>query len=187
MKVQLKTLAAILLAVILAFGSGCTKDPENGGDNNGTENGDNNGGGNNGGGNNGGDNTGGGTAEGMYVGIIGFNEALYTMPLSLLDRSSEQSFSYFIDGLTMKGATALYHADNTALDWLQNATLPSDLINVSLITFTDGLDNGSTMLNSNYDSPEAFRDAVYDSLFGPSCQTKQNSCPEGEVCNCAYE
>ena len=175
MKVQLKTMAAMLLAVILAFGSGCTKDPENGGDNNGTENGDNNGGGNNGGGNNGGGNNGGGnagggTAEGMYVGIIGFNEALYTMPISLLDRSSEQSFSYFIDGLTMKGATALYHADNTALDWLQNATLPPDLINVSLITFTDGLDNGSTMLNSNYDSPEAFRDAVYDRIMNDRVQ-----------------
>lgn len=160
-------MAAVLLSVVLAFGSGCTKDPDNGGNNNGSGsgNGGNNGGGNNGGGNNGGGNSGGGTAEGMYLGIIGFNDALTTKTISLLNTATERSFTSFIDGLTMRDGTALYHADNTALDWLQNATLPPDLINVSLVTFTDGLDNGSLVLNHNYNSQAEFLNAVNNRIL----------------------
>ena len=161
MKLQWKTMTAFLMAAVLAFGVGCTKDPENGGNNNGNENGGGSGGGNNGGG---------GTTEGMYVGIIGFNDALTTKSLSILDNSTEQGFINFIDELSMRDATALYHADNTALDWLQNSTLPSDLINVSLITFTDGLDNASLMLNSNYNSQSEFLNAVNNRIMNDRVQ-----------------
>ena len=167
MKVQLKTFVAVLLTALLAFGSGCGKDPENGDDNNGNENGGNNNGGNNNGGN-----SGGGTAEGMYVGIIGFNDVLKTMPIGLLNSSTEGGFTSFIGSLTMDDNTALYHATNTALDWLQSATLPTDLINVSLLTFTDGLDNASLMLNGNYDTQAEFLDAVNGRIMNDRVQGK---------------
>lgn len=166
MKLQLRTMAVVLLAVVLAFGSGCTKDPSNGGDNNG------NNGGNNGGGSGGG-NSGGGTAEGMYVGIIGFNDALTTKPIGLLSNTTEQNYFSFIDRLEMRNATALYHADNTALDWLQSATLPSSLINVSLVTFTDGLDNASLMLNDSYTSQAQFLTAVNNRIMNDRVQGKR--------------
>jgi len=156
MKTQLKTMAALLLAALLACGSGCQKEtPDNGGNNNGNENGGGNGGGNNGGGN-----SGGGTDEGMYVGVIGFNDVLKTKNISLLNGSTEDSFTDFIGSLTMDDNTALYYADNTALNWLQSATLPSDIINVSLLTFTDGLDNASLMLDDSYASQDAYLNAI---------------------------
>ena len=114
----------------------------------------------------------GGTAEGMYVGVIGFNKALYSKQISLLNSSSERDFLNFIEGLKMNDATALYHADNRALDWLQEATLPSDLINVSLVTFTDGLDNASLMLDDNYSSQAEFLNAVNNRIMNDKVQGK---------------
>jgi len=50
----------------------------------------------------------------------------------------------------MKDNTGLYYAVDNAISKLQAANLPNDLVNVSIVTFTDGLDNVSTMLNTNY-------------------------------------
>lgn len=158
-----KAIAAIMLSLAVVC-TACNKNPENGGNNggNGTENG--------GGDNNGGGNSGGGTAQGMYMGIIGFNDELKTKPISLLDSSTEQGFINFIDGLTARDNTALYHADNTALDWLQSATLPSDLISAWLVTFTDGLDNASLMLNDSYDTQADFLNAVNNRIMNDKVQ-----------------
>lgn len=120
----------------------------------------------------GGGSGGGGTEQGMYVGVIGFNDALNTKEISLLNSSSESSFTSFINGLWMDDNTALYYADETALNWLQTATLPSDLINVSLLTFTDGLDNASLMLNSSYSSQEAYLNAIHNRILSDRVQGK---------------
>ena len=157
-----KTLAALLLMLAVVVAAGCKKpdDPNN----------PNNGGNNEGGGNGGGGNSGGGTTEGLYMGIIGFNDELKTKSISLLNNSTEQDFINFIESLTPLDNTALYHADNTALDWLQEATLPSDLISAWLVTFTDGLDNASLMLNSNYDTQAEFLNAVNNRIMNDKVQ-----------------
>ncbi len=142
MKRLLKALTAVFLMTAMVFAAGCHKDPIIDDDENG--NGD----------------SGGGTTEGMYLGIIGFNDQLKTKPIGLLNTSTENSFINFINDLEMRDGTALYHADYTALNWLQTATLPSDLINVSIVTFTDGLDNASMMLNDNFNSQTEYLNAI---------------------------
>jgi len=92
----------------------------------------------------------GGTESGVYLGIIGFNDALYLKDISILNDGTSGSFKSFINNLTMKDNTGLYYAVDNAIGKLQAATLPNDLVNVSIVTFTDGLDNVSTMLNANY-------------------------------------
>jgi uncharacterized protein (TIGR02145 family) len=161
MKKLMKALAAIMLTVAVVVAAGCQKDPENGGGNNNGGNGSGNG---SGGGNNGGGNSGGGTSEGVYLGVIGFNDDLKTKTIGLLNTSSESYYTNFISSLNMRDGTVLYHAVNKSLDWLQSATLPSQLFNVSLVTFTDGLDNGSTMLNNSYNSPSDYLNAVSDRI-----------------------
>lgn len=141
MKSFMKAMSAVLLLSVVFFATGCHKDP-------------------NGNGNEDGGDSGGGTAEGMYLGVIGFNDQLKTKPIGLLSNSTENSFINFINDLEMHDGTALYHADYTALNWLQTATLPSDLINVSIVTFTDGLDNASMMLNDNFSSQTEFLNAI---------------------------
>lgn len=98
--------------------------------------------------------------EGLYVGIIGFNNDMTTNKLTLLNSSSKDDLKNFINNLAMDDGTILYHAVNTALDKIEAVTPPEDLINVSIVTFTDGLDQGSYMLNDNYSSGDAYLNAV---------------------------
>ena len=84
--------------------------------------------------------------EGLYLGIVGFNDQLYTMPLGLLNQDTKHTFENFVDGLSMQNGTILYHAVNTGLTSLSKAKVPENLINVSVVTFTDGLDQGSYIL-----------------------------------------
>ena len=88
--------------------------------------------------------------EGLYLGIVGFNNELYTMPLGLLNQETKRTFMNFVDRLTMQNGTVLYHAVNTGLNSLSTARIPENLINVSIVTFTDGLDQDSLGLPENY-------------------------------------
>ena len=132
MKKNIVTLSALALVVMLTTFSGCKKvQPK--------------------------DNT--PAPEGLYLGIVGFNNELHTMPLGLLNQNTKHSFENFVDNLAMQNGTILYHAVNTSLNSLSNAKVPENLINVSVVTFTDGLDQGSYIL-SNYNSGSEYLAAV---------------------------
>ncbi len=111
---------------------------------------------------------GGGTKSGLYMGIIGFNNTLNTKSISLLtdyeNINNSYDFSSFIDRMNTTLATTLYYAVDNAVKHLKIATLPEDLENVAIVTFTDGLDNSSTTINPIYDSPNDYRDAVKESI-----------------------
>lgn len=103
---------------------------------------------------------GGGTEKGLYLGILGFNETIYPRPISALSRDNKDQFQSFINRLTTEPATGLYYSVDNAINMLKAATKPNDLVNVSIVTFTDGLDNVSIELNTKYSSRDAYRDAV---------------------------
>lgn len=107
---------------------------------------------------------GGGAETGLYMGIIGFNEELNERKISLLtdykNIYNTNNFTSFVNALNMKPATSLYYAVDNAIKRLEIAKLPEDLVNVSIVTFTDGLDNASIDLNTAYNSRDAYRDAV---------------------------
>jgi len=104
------------------------------------------------------------TAEGLYTGIIGFNDVLTTKELSLLNNNTKGDFTSVINGLAMRRNSGLYFAVDNAITRLQTATLPDDLINVSIVTFTDGFDNASIVLNREHTSVENYRTAVKGKL-----------------------
>ncbi|MDR2926584.1 MAG: hypothetical protein LBV41_00005, partial [Cytophagaceae bacterium] len=96
--------------------------------------------------------------SGMYVGIIGFNEELTEKEIGLLTKDNKGTFRNFIDDLPKDASTALYFAVENGLDRLtKNITYPADLVDVSIVTFTDGVDNASTMLNKAYATKEEYR------------------------------
>jgi len=132
MKRHLITVAAMTLAVVLTTFSSCRKPQAE-------------------------DNT--PAKEGLYLGIVGFNSDLYTMPLGLLNQNTKANFASFVDGLSMQNGTILYHAVNTGLNSLASAKIPENLINVSVVTFTDGLDQGSYILGG-YNSGAEYLNAV---------------------------
>ncbi len=99
-------------------------------------------------------------ASGIYMGVIGFNQALYSKDISSLSNATKSQYTSFISNLTSSNGTLLYYAVDNALETLKTAQLPSDLVNVSVVTFTDGLDQGSVMMNSEYTTNEAYLTAM---------------------------
>lgn len=157
MKKLTKVLAAIMLTVAVVCAAGCTKpdDPYN----------PNNGGNNGGGGNGGGNGSGTGLRTGMYLGVIGFNTSLHTMPITRLDPTTIWQTHDFIDHLQMDDATLLIEAVNTSLDLLSSNGIPEDLINVFIVNFTDGMDEGSWNYSNhqhgtNYNNGSEYLQAV---------------------------
>lgn len=91
-----------------------------------------------------------GQQSGIYLGVTGFNDDLYTYPVMRLTESSVGGFRDFVDNLTMKYGTLLYYSVDQAINALQSATLPPDISNAAIVTFTDGLDQGSMMKDVPY-------------------------------------
>ena len=98
--------------------------------------------------------------NGIYLGITGFNQALYEYPVIQLNKNSVDGFRNYVDGLTMKNGTLLYYSVDRALDAMQATTLPADISTAAIVTFTDGLDQGSMMMDVPYDDDMAYLDAL---------------------------
>lgn len=147
MKRFITTMAALALLLVIVFTVGCKKDSAD-------PNGGNGGGGDP-------------TSEGIYLGIIGFNQYFTNKEISLLNNATLSSFHFFIDNLSMEDGTGLYYADYTALKKLKEFPKPSKLNNVALVTFTDGLDNVSLNSETNpehYTSTNAYCSALNDKI-----------------------
>lgn len=85
--------------------------------------------------------------SGIYMGVTSFNTTLKTLPIQRLSDTTKNAFFDFINGLQMDNATLLYYAVEKSIDALGNPTYPNNLSNAILITFTDGLDQGSLAMN----------------------------------------
>ena len=137
MKKFITTITALMLTVFLAFAfNGCKQGPDPDDPENNMP-----------------------TKEGVYLGIIGFNQTLTIKDISLLDYSSYSSFKNFISDLEMQNGTGLYYADYNAIEKLKSYGEPPKLTNVALVTFTDGLDNVSLTdeINvGNYNSTDQY-------------------------------
>ena len=108
----------------------------------------------------------GGSESGFYLGIIGFNNGLYSYPISHLSANTIAGYNGFIDKLSIQNGTLLYYAVDESINHLQEATFPSDLYDVSIVTFTDGLDRGSLDMSDNYLTNSDYLTALNARLTG---------------------
>jgi len=108
--------------------------------------------------------------SGIYLGITGFNQQVYSYPFSVLNDSSKHNFDTFIDDLTLKNGTLLYYSVDQAISALKHASFPEDLCNVAIVTFTDGLDQGSLMYNDNYLTDEEYLSALHEIISNTTIQ-----------------
>lgn len=104
------------------------------------------------------------STEGMYVSMMGFNNALYTYPFDILTSSNLYTHQQFVSNLSMASGTILYHAVYTSLDNIVKAPVPEKLQNVSIVTFTDGLDVNSWRMNHAYPSEALYLAAVNNQI-----------------------
>lgn len=103
--------------------------------------------------------------SGIYLGLISFNEGLREKPISILDDNSKLDFISFVNEMEMKDATYLYYAVEKSLDHLEKTIFPSDLKKAILITFTDGLDQGSSNIAGREDiTPEEYANELHERI-----------------------
>ena len=107
----------------------------------------------------------GGTQSGLYLGIIGFNEALYYYPIRKLNMDTLDGFNSFIDGLGQKNTTLLYYSIKEAIRTLQVANYPHNISSASIVTFTDGEDDGSAYYEKFPGNDEAYLSDVNSRLY----------------------
>ena len=96
----------------------------------------------------------------VYLGIVGFNQDLYIKPIDVLANSTAGFYTSYVSDLERRDGTLLYYAVDRALYLLSSKDFPTPLSSVNLVTFTDGLDQGSLMMNGNYYTDEQYLDAV---------------------------
>lgn len=98
---------------------------------------------------------------GMYMGVIGYNQTLMAKEISLLDSITIFDFNNFVDGrLYTQQGRLLYYSVDKALDMLNEAKYPQNLQNVAVVTFTEGLDQGSLMMTDKYDTEAEYAQAL---------------------------
>lgn len=108
--------------------------------------------------------------SGIYMGVLGFNSQLYSKEIGSLSSSTKSSYTSFVNNLTSSNGTLLYYGVENALDALKNAEVPEDLINVTLVTFTDGLDQGSFMMQSKYYDTDSYLTAINNRIKSEKVQ-----------------
>ena len=96
----------------------------------------------------------------VYLGILGFNQELFEKQFGVLDDNSAIDYKIFVSRLSRNDGTLLYYGVDNALDMLKNASFNTQVSSVNLITFTDGLDQGSLMMNSSYTTDEQYLNAI---------------------------
>lgn len=88
--------------------------------------------------------------NGIFMGITSFNDEINNLPIMVLNQSTEPTFLDFVDKMEMKNATLLYYAVDQAITTLTKPTYPDNLSNAMIITFTDGLDQGSLAMKPEH-------------------------------------
>ena len=97
---------------------------------------------------------------GMYMGIIGYNQSLATKEISLLDSTTVGEFNDFVAGLNTQPGRLLYYSVDKAINDLNEAPMPENLQNVAIVTFTEGLDQGSLMMTDKYETEAEYAQAL---------------------------
>lgn len=109
----------------------------------------------------------GGTESGLYLGISTFERYLTYYPTHLIYEETLESYNDIVDNLelTRLNGTALYYSIDEDITSMQSLTLPEDLFNVSIVTFTDGLDEGSLSYRRGiYKTKAEYLDALHTRL-----------------------
>ena len=109
----------------------------------------------------------------IHIGIIGFSSMRETQSLSIqpLNYYSSLEMKSFIDSFKQGNGTALYKSFDDAIDLTQEYVKTLEkFAGAAIVTFTDGLDNGSNNFEKRIGSKQAYfkyiQDEVLSTLIG---------------------
>ena len=98
--------------------------------------------------------------SGVYLGINAFNYQLYPYAIQKISDNTVDGYYAFINSLSPKNGTILCYAVDKAITTLQSVELPSNTTSAYVVTFTDGLDQGSVMMDVPFTDENAYLDAL---------------------------
>ena len=105
-----------------------------------------------------------GGAPFSYTGIVGFNSEIKTKEIGILSPSTKSQYESFVNNLSCKDGTILYYAVDSVLNMLDKADIETPLQSAHVITFTDGLDQGSLMLTDKYGSSVEYLNSLSERI-----------------------
>ena len=111
--------------------------------------------------------------SGVFMGIVSFNDKIINKPIASLDENNKDKFMSFVDDLQMGNATLLYYAVDQAIDALKVPSYPNNLSNAVLVTFTDGLDQGSLAMKPEYRTSKGYAAYLAEKISGTKIQENQ--------------
>lgn len=105
------------------------------------------------------------SGNGVYLGIIGFNSDLYPFTFRRLTPKTVSECYTFIDGLSnAPRQTLLCWTIEQALPQFSTTEFPENLFNASVVTFTDGFDDGSPGQKRRVDGVSYTSEEYYESI-----------------------
>lgn len=108
--------------------------------------------------------------NGVFMGIVAFNDEITNKPISILNESTKEEFNSFVNNLQMGNATLLYYAVDQAINSMQAQSYPENLSNAILVTFTDGLDQGSLAMHPEYRTSRGYASYLAERIAQTSIQ-----------------
>lgn len=107
----------------------------------------------------------------IHIGIIGFSsmQKTKTLPMQPLTGYSAEDMKSFIDSFEQGNGTALYKSFDAAVDITQEYVKRLDkFAGSAIVTFTDGLDNGSNNFEKRIGSKQAYFKYIQDEVLNQS-------------------
>lgn len=107
-------------------------------------------------------------AGNIHIGIIGFSSMIETRKLQMqpLTEYSAEKMKAFIDSFEQGNGTALYKSFDDAIDITQEyVTKLKKFAGSAIVTFTDGLDNGSNNFEKRIGSKQAYFKYLQDEVL----------------------
>lgn len=107
----------------------------------------------------------------IHLGIIGFStmQQTHTLELQRLNSTSAQQMKNFIDKFEQGNGTALYKSFDAAVDMTQAYIKNMEhFAGAAIVTFTDGLDNGSNNFDKKIGSKQAYYKHIKDNVLNKS-------------------
>lgn len=100
------------------------------------------------------------------MGLLSFNDRVNELPINLLNQETKNKFTSFVNKMDTTTATLLYAGVETALNSLKTVRLPDNLKNAILITFSDGLDQGSAEAFPEYkQTPITYAEYLHNEII----------------------
>lgn len=106
----------------------------------------------------------------VFLGILGFNQELYERPIGFFAASNSNHYANFVGDLPLKDGTLLYYGVEHALDMLAAFPYHTPYSSVNLITFTDGLDQGSFFMTDRYSTEADYLGALNRRILNDKVQ-----------------